>query len=76
MSKTQLPKISQQQKQFDIGRENAIRRRILKEYVMMIDDSNTNTHNQQQFSFNKRRDDFNNLREYNDYLEEVEDISK
>ena len=27
-------------------------------------------------SFNKRRDDFSSLLEYNDYLEEVEDISK
>ena len=25
--------------------------------------------------FNKRREDFSDLREYNDYLEEVEDIS-
>lgn len=27
-------------------------------------------------SFNKRREDFPDLRSYNDYLEEVEDISK
>jgi len=26
--------------------------------------------------FNKRREDFSDLRSYNDYLEEVEDISK
>lgn len=28
------------------------------------------------FRFNKRREDFPDLRSYNDYLEEVEDISK
>jgi hypothetical protein len=27
-------------------------------------------------SFNKRRENFKSLREYNDYLEEVEDISR
>ena len=28
------------------------------------------------FRFNKRREDFPDLRAYNDYLQEVEDISK
>jgi CDK-activating kinase assembly factor MAT1 len=28
------------------------------------------------FRFNKRREDFPDLRSYNDYLQEVEDISK
>lgn len=28
------------------------------------------------YRFNKREDDFTTLKEYNDYLEEVEDMSK
>lgn len=60
----------------DLGveKEVAIRRRIAKEYAcafvlfgLSLMSSNR---------FNKRREDFPDLRQYNDYLEEVEDIGE
>ena len=52
-----------------VEREVDVRRRITKLYtirvkVLLADDR-----------FNKRREEFKNLREYNDYLEDVEEIS-
>lgn len=37
---------------------------------------NSNTDSEALLSFNKRPEDFIDLRSYNDYLEEVEDISR
>ena len=52
-----------------------IRKKVLKEYVL-----NSLHHYQLKslfyYSYNKREEDFNTLEEYNDYLEEVEHISK
>ena len=52
-----------------VEREVDVRRRITKLYtirvkVLLADDR-----------FNKRREEFKHLREYNDYLEDVEEIS-
>jgi CDK-activating kinase assembly factor MAT1 len=56
-----------------VEKEVAVRRRIAKEYAFfelpVTRDANPSDR------FNKRRDDFPDLRSYNDYLEEVEDIS-
>jgi hypothetical protein len=55
---------------FDDGldKENAIRKKILKEWVTARSVLTI-------YRYNRRRDDFTELKEYNDYLEEVEDIS-
>lgn len=56
-----------------VEKEVAVRRRITKEYPKRTSEP------PEQYSsiprFNKRREDFPDLRSYNDYLEEVEDIS-
>ena len=50
-----------------VEREVDVRRRITKLYPSPAEHLMNR--------FNKRREDFSSLREYNDYLEEVEDIS-
>jgi CDK-activating kinase assembly factor MAT1 len=50
-----------------VEREVDVRRRISKLFMLPDDDVD--------FRFNKRREDFASLRAYNDYLEEVEEIS-
>jgi hypothetical protein len=53
----------------EFEREMTIRKSILKEFVP------SSTHFLILYSYNKRREDFKSLKDYNDYLEEVEDIS-
>lgn len=59
----------------DVEKEVAVRRRIAKESVFCYIslDALLNLHS---LRFNKRREDFVDLRQFNDYLEEVEDISE
>ena len=57
-----------------VEKEVAVRRRLAKESVSLM--SVILTFTQPPHSFNKRREDFADLRLYNDYLEMVEDISK
>ncbi|KAG6909838.1 hypothetical protein DXG01_015111 [Tephrocybe rancida] len=61
----------------DLGveKEVAIRRRIAKEYVELVTYHLDNNLKVTNVRFNKRREDFVDLRSYNDYLEEVEDIT-
>lgn len=62
----------------DLGveKEVAVRRRITKEWVQKIFFRLILSYFVVVFRFNKRREDFPDLRQYNDYLEEVEDLSK
>lgn len=56
-----------------VEKEVTVRRRLAKEYAtatLYFTSILTSTGR-----FNKRREDFTDLRAYNDYLEEVEDIS-
>ena len=56
-----------------VEKEIAVRKRMAKEYVRIA------THqycaDRLSFRFNKRREDFSDLRSYNDYLEWVENMS-
>ena len=62
-----------------VEKEVAIRRKLAKESVQRFVFSLTPSSELTLASgirFNKRREDFPDLRSYNDYLQEVEDISK
>jgi len=54
-----------------VEREVDVRRRITKLYFPFLIYLKDHTYDR----FNKRREDFRTLREYNDYLEDVEEIS-
>lgn len=73
-----------------VEKEVVVRRRIAKEYVPQLNWllalvrpvahltilplSLIATPSRKSFRFNKRREDFSDLRSYNDYLEQVEEI--
>jgi CDK-activating kinase assembly factor MAT1 len=61
-----------------VEKEVAIRRKLAKESVAQCFWSVSTTRSPLfgGTRFNKRREDFPDLRSYNDYLQEVEDISK
>ena len=62
-----------------VEKEVAIRRKLAKESVISFDFVFTPSSELTFASgirFNKRREDFPDLRSYNDYLQEVEDLSK
>ena len=57
-----------------VEKEVAVRRRMAKEFVGLS--SSTSYEQLMVTRFNKKREDFEDLRKYNDYLEMVENISK
>ena len=62
-----------------VEKEVAIRRKLAKEFVQRFGFCLTPSGELTLvlgIRFNKRREDFPDLRSYNDYLQEVEDISK
>lgn len=61
-----------------VEREVDIRKKILKEWVFFLPTQQSHDLSRNFFfsSYNKTRDDFVTLLEYNDYLEEVETISR
>jgi CDK-activating kinase assembly factor MAT1 len=59
-----------------VEKEVAIRRKLAKESVAKVAIPFTILISFAEIRFNKRREDFPDLRSYNDYLQEVEDISK
>ena len=59
-----------------VEKEVAIRRKLAKESVACFCPSHVTCSRSSGARFNKRREDFPDLRTYDDYLQEVEDLSK